>query len=626
VDLASGTPDLPDNVRETIAKRVWMLAADSRRILAAASVLGRSFDPKVLTEITGLNDEAVEGALADGVAATVVGPDGADRYRFSHALVEDTLYDGLGATRRARLHKAAADALERLSPDDPPVASIAHHLCLALPLGDPARAVEFAHRAAADASANGAHEQAAEHYARALEAARSDTECCLDPVSEARLLTDLGWASAHSGMLPRSAEAFLEAIERSRGEDAALFAEAVLGLGGGVEETVGTNLSPSQDALIDLLEEALRALPEDATYLRALVLTRLAGAQYDAANVDAAQALSAQAVVTARQSGDGWAIATSLATRHTVLSAPEYLHDRLALDAELTELGSARSLQAQVWRIGDLLECGQLGDADDTVKNLEADPIVRFEPRARWYHALYKAMRAQIEGRLEEASMLSEKARIVGEQVGARTAGMSDMTQSIFVAREQGRLEGLAELLDDMAAEHPHQPAFRVSSAWCRSEIGDLERARAQFDDLAREDFALPATAFWLPNMRALADTAYVLGATEAAGILYDRFLPYRDRFIVMARVLSLWGSVEHFLGLLALTANNLPAAQAHLAAACEAHSAMGSPLLVARTELALAVLAERQGNTARADTLRDRVCDISRRNGWTALAAAGGC
>ena len=45
--------------------------------------------------------------------------DGDGHYTFAHALIEDTLYDSLTPARRARLHRAAAEALEELEPGRP---------------------------------------------------------------------------------------------------------------------------------------------------------------------------------------------------------------------------------------------------------------------------------------------------------------------------------------------------------------------------------------------------------------------------------------------------------------------------------------------------------------------------
>ena len=159
--------ELPGDIRATIGRRVELLAEDTRRMLAAASVLGRRFDVRTLAATTHTDRSVVAAALVDAVAAEVVIDDGDGRYVFSHALVEDTLYDGLTWTRRARLHRAAAEAMEQLEPENPPLAAIADHYCRALPTGDPQRAVDYARRAGEEAADRGACEQAVQHYEQA---------------------------------------------------------------------------------------------------------------------------------------------------------------------------------------------------------------------------------------------------------------------------------------------------------------------------------------------------------------------------------------------------------------------------------------------------------------------------
>ena len=144
---------LPGDVRATIGRRVELLADDTRRMLAAASVFGRRFDVAPLAAAVKLDPDVVIAALREAVAAEVVVDDGGGHYTFAHALIEDTLYDSLTPARRARLHRAAAEALEELGADDPPLAAIAYHYCRALPAGDRARAVEYARRAGNDAAA-----------------------------------------------------------------------------------------------------------------------------------------------------------------------------------------------------------------------------------------------------------------------------------------------------------------------------------------------------------------------------------------------------------------------------------------------------------------------------------------
>ncbi len=615
---------LPGDVRATIGRRVELLADDTRRMLAAASVFGRRFDVAPLAAAVKLDPDVVTAALREAVAAEVVVDDGGGHYTFAHALIEDTLYDSLTPARRDRLHRAAAEALEDLGADDPPLAAIAYHYCRALPAGDRARAVEYACRAGNDAAARGAPEQAIQHFERAREAAAGGEVGTLDAVGWDALLCDLGDAYDHAGQTEAAQATFAEAVDLATlCNDTIGLARSVLGLMGGVDETVGFNLTGTDGALVAMLDDIRVRLPEHEVALRALVTARVAGARYDAGEVERAQELSIEALDLARTSGDAHAIAIAVAVRHTVLSCPEALEDRLQLDAELRALGRSFSVQAEVWRVGDLLECGRLEEADRAMDEMERGLLTSTLPRAAYYVALYRALRAQINGLVDEAGRRCEEARAIGAQVGARRAGLSYAVQSLFVARERRELDGLVELLDALAAEHPNQPGFLTTAAWVRIETGRFDEARVQFDAIAADGFdSLLRNGVWLPNIRLLSEIACALETPGPAARIYELMLPYRDRYIVTSRVLSFLGSVEHSLGALSITTGDLDRADAHLAQARANHVGLGAPLLVARTDLAIAALREARGDAAGARELRARLHEEGLANGWLDLAA----
>ena len=94
------------------------------------------------------------------------------RFTFTHALVEHTLYEDLGATRRARLHQRVAEALEEHCGDEPGerLGELAGHWAAAVVVGaDVAKAVHYARLAAERALQQLAPDEAARWYRRALE-------------------------------------------------------------------------------------------------------------------------------------------------------------------------------------------------------------------------------------------------------------------------------------------------------------------------------------------------------------------------------------------------------------------------------------------------------------------------
>lgn len=124
---------VPDSVRAVVLARLEQLDPAVRAVLDAAAVIGRSFDLDLLVAASGEHDdtvdEAVDRATAAGVVATEPGHPGV--HRFAHALVQQTLLDDIGPSRRRRVHARVAAELARREyapgvPRDPD--QLVHHL------------------------------------------------------------------------------------------------------------------------------------------------------------------------------------------------------------------------------------------------------------------------------------------------------------------------------------------------------------------------------------------------------------------------------------------------------------------------------------------------------------------
>jgi class 3 adenylate cyclase len=111
--VASGNPFvLPEGVRDVVGRRVSALPDDTQRLLATAAVIGPAFELELLAQVAGIEADAALDALEPAGAASLVQEKGVGSFEFAHALVRSTLHQELSTTRRSRLHRRVAEALE----------------------------------------------------------------------------------------------------------------------------------------------------------------------------------------------------------------------------------------------------------------------------------------------------------------------------------------------------------------------------------------------------------------------------------------------------------------------------------------------------------------------------------
>jgi predicted ATPase len=193
--------EVPEGIRHVLRQRTAGLTEPCRAALEAAAVLGREFPAALLASLCEIEQPALLARLEEAEAARLVEavPGHPGRFRFTHGLIAETLYEALGAAQRVRLHARAADALETryrpqaLVPTRAPLpirgvhlAELAHHFSAALPAGDAAKALDYCERAGEHALALLAFEEAGRHFERALRVLDAATPA--DEERRARLL------------------------------------------------------------------------------------------------------------------------------------------------------------------------------------------------------------------------------------------------------------------------------------------------------------------------------------------------------------------------------------------------------------------------------------------------------
>jgi DNA-binding SARP family transcriptional activator len=161
---------VPEGVKEVLESRMARLSEGCRSVLGQAAVLGREFPFEVLAAMANTGDEEVIAALEEAGAAQLVVEQRSgspSSHSFTHALVRETLYGGVSAPRRQRLHARAARAIEQVE-GEAVVAALATHHRLAGPFGDAERALDYSLRAGGQAAELSAWEDAAAHWDGAL--------------------------------------------------------------------------------------------------------------------------------------------------------------------------------------------------------------------------------------------------------------------------------------------------------------------------------------------------------------------------------------------------------------------------------------------------------------------------
>lgn len=164
-----GADPVPDTIRDLVAIRLDRLSPLAAEAVSVAAVLGTRVPTAVLQGM--LSGEDVLGPVEEAVAMGLMEEEGVGIHAFRHALVRTAVYDLVSRSRRAELHRRAADALRAVhgEGDGPHLCDIAEHRCAAVPLDSPGAAAADARRAGRWAIDHLAHDRAVVMLTKALQ-------------------------------------------------------------------------------------------------------------------------------------------------------------------------------------------------------------------------------------------------------------------------------------------------------------------------------------------------------------------------------------------------------------------------------------------------------------------------
>jgi DNA-binding CsgD family transcriptional regulator/tetratricopeptide (TPR) repeat protein len=568
----------PEGVREVVEIRVARLPEPTRRVLEMAAVAGTAFPVPVVADALGADQRDVLGALDPAIRAGLVEEAGAGEHRFAHVLVRRSVVDNLGPAARRGYHLDLGRALERTGKGS--VSEIAHHLTEAVPLAGADEVVEVARRAAAEATAAVAFDDAARHLEAVLPLVDAGRRRC-------ELLLEVADAHMRAGDVAVALERCLECgtVAEAAGEPSLVVAAALAyddanwraALHGGVAE--------------QLLQRSLPLAPDATT--RVQVQAALSRALTFTGRGDEARELGDRALAAAREVGDHTAMRVAMSS---LLFAPwtaSSIDGQVALARELVERSAA---QGDVeWQTGalskllyGLITLGEIDEARAVVRQFAELTERSGQPLFGVLSLQAQGVLAVGEGRFADAETLAERANALSTFLSGTDAEGGYGVQLFTLRREQGRLDEARPLVEAVARMGQEGAAWRPALAVLYAELGLLDAAARELAHLVADDLrGVARDALYCASLSYLADTAVAVGDAGAAEVLYGELLPYRHLVVQVGNHLAAYGAADRYLGELAALSGRLRDAETHFEVALRLDQRARMPVWWAHSQLA---------------------------------------
>jgi hypothetical protein len=570
---------LPHGLTAAIGEHLGRVSSAARDLLGVASVLGREWtedDLLALAAEGGADARAcIEEARSVGLVTVA---SGSSRCAFAHILIREQLYADLDPRRRAELHARAGERFAARSA----LAEAAHHL---LEGGGGERAASVALDAANLALRTLAFEDAARLASRGAQAAppSSELSCELEITLAESLLRTGDPAGGKQASLRAAGTARRLGLPR-------LLARAAL--------ACGYNWGIVDPIRVELLGEALAALPESDDLLRARTMARLADAKSPPQRSDQIGeviALARDAIAMARRLADDDTMLFVLRFAGSVLSSHISVAERFETVEETMHLAARLERPALLfergpWWAGVLRERGLRAEA-----NAALDAYVslarEFPPHYRWRPPLVLASHAMLDGDFDRADALAAQGLALAEEAGVFQGRlywvMQRVVQALLVREDPRILAANADrILSVLAVVEKVTPWGRASAALVLAMLGRETEARRRFSpqEVDPADFPSVLGNAYLPLFlrdRELGER--LLPALVEAGS--------RIPFYWMGEAAIVFGPTPGVAGEIAALLGRAEEARGLLDQAIEVAERIGSPPMVARMRARRAAL-----------------------------------
>ena len=604
---------LPVSVREVIGHRVGRLGRSAAQWLTMAAVVGRDFDVDLLANVVHIDQEDLAVALEAAVQAGIlVEGETPERFSFAHALFEHSLYRDLSSLRRARAHRAVAEAIEDQCGEEftARVGELAYHWAHATQPQELHKAIDYARLAGDRALHQLAPDEAARWYADALQMLERHDQA--DDRKRAALLVGLGSAQRQVGD-PNHRDVLLEAARLAeRAGDTETLVRAAMANNRGFHSSTGSG----DEERVEVLRTALDRLGEVDTPERARLLATLSVETLHFLQFDERLELAQAAVACARRVGDPTTLADVLVRSYEAISMPETLELRLKWADEACDL-VAHEQHFLRWLIHGVrtivaLEAADFTKMRESLLIFDEESARIGQPLCQWVNGIYKSWQHLLLGNLAEAERFADEALNFGIESGQPDAVFLYGAQIFDIRFGQARLGEMLPLVELQANDLPGPTVFWALQCLAAGESGDYEKTRQLLDRDLSSDFQVYKGATWLTAHVAWAIAAARCGHIEAAQPLYRRLVTWHHHIATISITVAL-GCVARTLGLLADLLEDFDASEDWFKEAIAIDQSLESPIHIAWTRAAWAnmlVRRDRPGDRANARALAREALD----------------
>ncbi len=618
VDRAAGE-SLPESVREVIERRVERLDPQVAETLRLAAVIGRVFDVELLAASSTVEESGLLDHLETAVSASLLSEstERVGEFSFVHALINQTLYEGLGTTRRARMHHRIAVALEQLGGGErgERLGELALHWRLAVSPVDAQKTAEYARRAGQQALDSLAPTDAARLFGDALELGREG-----DTVERCQALVGLGEAQRQIGD-PAYRETLLEASRlASELEDAELAARASLANSRGSYSALGEVDAERLKAVERAIELDDPPIPARRARLLALEALELEWS----GDLEHRRALTDEAVSLAREACDARALAGVLLNAFFAYWAPETLELRRALANEMLESATASQdpalrFWAHILCFDAALETGEIEIAGAALQQMEATAEELGQPILNWFSAYNLAGWALSREHPTVAGQLVERAFELGQQAGEPDAVFVYGAQLTTISLYRGRGHEIVEMIEQSVSAYPVFGGWRAVLAHVYCLLGRGPEAAAIVEQAAKDGFEnFPRDNAYTTTLVLFGDAAAQTSLTDSAAILYELIEPWGDQ-VVFNGATGL-GHARMWLGIIAAALGWHERADEHFHYACEFQEANGLVLWAAYAHLNWGEALARRGEAVGSRKEGERALELARDHDYGAF------